>query len=56
MRILLYTQYSQNVCALQPLTEELLTPVIQSNELNNMASLEGVLTDPVEQQKLGLSW
>jgi len=49
-------KYPQNVRALRLLTEQLLHPIIENNELNNMADLENLLADLSTKSRTTKAW
>ena len=55
-RMLEGKKFPQNVRALRLLTEELLGPIIENNELNNMDSLEEVLGDLSTKSRTTKAW
>ena len=55
-RMLEGKKFPQNVRALRLLTEELLRPIIENNELNNMDSLEEVLGDLSTKSRTTKAW
>lgn len=49
-------KYPQNVRALRLLTEQLLHPITENNELNNMADLENLLADLSTKSRTTKAW
>lgn len=49
-------KYPQNIRALRLLTEELLRPIVENKELNNMADLENVLADLSTKSRTTKAW
>jgi hypothetical protein len=49
-------KYPHNIRALRLLTEELLCPIIENNDLNNMADLEEVLADLCAKSRTTKAW
>ena len=49
-------KYPQNIHALRLLTEELLHPIVENKELNNMAGLESLLADLSTKSRTTKAW